>query len=314
MYSIAKIEKLIKLSEDTLAKYEQELRENPNSLFCKGMVKNTKENLEELRGNLFFEKNIREKEVIDLRLKGKIAKAGRLPLDVLGEFAKSLAEVLSEIGRKNQFGDKYRNTDNKIVKRTIDLNFEKLVPGSTHIIVTGNTNPDLFGNSILENALNNTFELLNAEEQANLLDVSSKIGSAGIKKVNQFLKLSIDNELEFDLNWQAPNMERHSWQGNKDKLLLISNSISTIRDMAPTEVTIEGKIITLSLKGIIEVQDEEKRMYKIHYPLGQLEKIRQYQIGDNCSLNCIQKSHVNSITREEKITYEFKEINELKNK
>ncbi|MBZ4043855.1 hypothetical protein [Flavobacterium hibisci] len=75
MYSIERIEELLANSEDTLLKYENLLKSNPNSLFNKGMVKNTLEQMIELRSNLAFEKQKREKEIIDIRLKDTVLKS-----------------------------------------------------------------------------------------------------------------------------------------------------------------------------------------------------------------------------------------------
>lgn len=79
MYSIERIEELLANSEDTLLKYEHLLKGHPNSLFNRGIVKNTLEQMVELRSNLAFEKQKREKEIIDIRLKGKVANVGKLP-------------------------------------------------------------------------------------------------------------------------------------------------------------------------------------------------------------------------------------------
>lgn len=84
MYSIERIEELLANSEDTLLKYENLLKDNPNSLFNKGMVKNTLEQMVELRSNLAFEKQKREKEIIDIRLKGKVAKVGKSAFRFIG--------------------------------------------------------------------------------------------------------------------------------------------------------------------------------------------------------------------------------------
>lgn len=308
MHSIAKIEELIESAELILIRHEKELSRSPNSLFSRAMVKTTRDRINELRGNLYFEKSVREKEIIDLRLKGKLARVGKLPLELLGAFAKILAETITEIGRQNQFGNTSSSKNYNETKNTIDLMFERLIPGSTHIIVTGKTNPDLFGNSIIENALENTFELLNTNDANQLLESSAKIGGKGVKKLNQLLKMSVESELEFDLEWKSPNSTFFSWHGDKIKMQSITNSISKIQSNEPVEFEISGTIFSMSMKGIIEVHDKDKKLYKINFPLNLLEKVRNYQIGDNCNIICIQKGQINSLTREEKVSFELKEL------
>lgn len=308
MYSITRIEELIKISEDTLAKYEKDLSSNPGSLFAKGMVKNTVERIEELRGNLAFEKRLREKEVVDLRLKGKQAKLGRLPLELLGNFAKQLSDLLIEAGRQYQFGNKANSKFNQQVKDSVKLEFERLIPGSTRILVTGTTNPDLFGNSILENALTNTFSVLQSDEKS-ILDASEKVGSGGIKKLNDILSTAVKNDLEFELNWQAPNDIRYSWNGIRENIVSLNNSISKIQVNSPLKIELYGEIIMLSIKGLMEIKkEEEKKTIKIIFPLSMLEKVKNLQIGDNCHFEILMKTMKNSITGEEKSTYELLNI------
>ena len=309
MYSIERIEELLANSEDTLLKYENLLKGNPNSLFNKGMVKNTLEQMVELRSNLAFEKQKREKEIIDIRLKGKVAKVGKLPLDLLGEFAKSLSDCIIESSRKYQYGNKGGAKILTSIKNTVDLRFDRLVPGSTHILVTGNNSPDLFGNSMIENALINTFELLNVHNDSELMDKSEKYGGAGIKKLNKILNLSINNHLEFDLEWSSPNSKVFKWEGNFDRIKQLNNSISKIETITPEEIEISGTLVMQSLKGQLEIEDNDGKLFKVSFPMSFLEKIKEFQIGEDFSATIIKNTLKNSITKEEKASFELTTIN-----
>lgn len=309
MYSIERIEELLANSEDTLLKYEQLLKGNPNSLFNRGIVKNTLGQMVELRSNLAFEKQKREKEIIDIRLKGKVATVGKLPLDLLGEFAKNLSDCIIESSRKYQYGHKSSAKIVASIKNIVDLRFDRLVPGSTHILVTGNSSPDLFGNSMIENALINTFELLNVHNDSELMDKSEKYGGAGIKKLNKILSLSINNHLEFDLEWSSPNLKVFKWEGNSYKIKQLNNSISKIETIIPEEIEISGTLFTQSLKGQIEIKNDENKLFKVQFPMSFLEKIKEYQIGDDFSAVISKNTLKNSVTKEEKTSFELIKIN-----
>lgn len=309
MYSIERIEQLIVNSEKTLIKYENLLKNNPDSLFNRGMVKNTLEHITELHSNLAFEKLKREKEIIDIRLKGRVAKVGKLPLDLLGEFAKSLSECIIESSRKFQYGNKSGAKILASVKNTVDLRFDRLVPGSTHILITGNNSPDLFGNSMIENALVNTFDLLNVSNDSELMDKSEKYGGVGIKKLNKILSLSIANHLEFDLEWSAPNSKVFKWEGDYNKIKQLNNSISKIESVKPEEISVSGTLVMQSLKGQIEIEDEEGKLFKISFPMLFLERIKHFQIGESISTQIIKNTFLNNVTKEEKTSLELKEIN-----
>lgn len=309
MYSIERIEELLANSENTLLKYEHLLKGNSNNLFNKGIVKNTLEQMVELRSNLAFEKQKREKEIIDIRLKGKVAQVGKLPLHLLGEFAKSLSDCIIESSRKYQYGNKAGAKIVDTIKNTIDLRFDRLVPGSTHILVTGNSSPDLFGNSMIENALINTFELLNVHNDSELMDKSEKYGGAGIKKLNKILSLSISNHLEFDLEWSSPNSKVYKWEGNFDKIKQLNSSISKIETIIPEEIEISGTLVMQSLKGQLEIEDNEHKLFKVSFPMLFLAKIKEYKIGENFSAVISKNTLKNSVTKEEKTSFELIEIN-----
>lgn len=49
---IKSVSQLVELFEEKLKRYEEELAKNPNSLFYKGLVKNTTEHIEELKQNI----------------------------------------------------------------------------------------------------------------------------------------------------------------------------------------------------------------------------------------------------------------------
>lgn len=227
----------------------------------------------------------------------------------MGEFAKNLSDCIIESSRKYQYGNKSGTKIVTSIKNTIDLRFDRLVPGSTHILVTGNSSPDLFGNSMIENALINTFELLNVHNDSELMEKSEKYGGAGIKKLNKILSLSINNHLEFDLEWSSPNLKVFKWEGNSYKIKQLNNSISRIETIIPEEIEISGTLFTQSLKGQIEIKNDENKLFKVQFPMSFLEKIKEYQIGDDFSAVISKNTLKNSVTKEEKTSFELIKIN-----
>lgn len=227
----------------------------------------------------------------------------------MGEFAKSLSDCIIESSRKYQYGNKGGAKILTSIKNTVDLRFDRLVPGSTHILVTGNNSPDLFGNSMIENALINTFELLNVHNDSELMDKSEKYGGLGIKKLNKILNLSINNHLEFDLEWSSPNSKVFKWEGNFDRIKQLNNSISKIETITPEVIEISGTLVMQSLKGQLEIEDNDGKLFKVSFPMSFLEKIKEFQIGEDFSATIIKNTLKNSITKEEKASFELTTIN-----
>ena len=308
MYSVSKLEEMIKMSEDTLLRYETDLTANPGSLFARGMVKNTREQLDEFRGNLIFEKRLREKEVVELRFKGSKAQAGRLPLELLGTFAKQFSEALIEVGKHFQFGTGSKRGGTDLIRKSTEITFERLVPGSTRVFVTGTTNPDLFGNSIFEQSMHSVMGLLAAEQPEQIMSGAGNVGRSGVKKLNQLLQSTLKGDLEMDISWTTPEQNTILWKGTTQALQKLSNTISKITEGTPDKVEITGKLISQSLKGKLEVEGNDMSYYRVSFPNSLLEAVRVHQIGEECTMKLTKRIIKNTVTGEVKLSYELDSI------
>lgn len=161
---------------------------------------------------------------------------------------------------------------------------------------------------MIENALINTFNLLSVSSDSELMDKSEKYGGAGIKKLSKILNLSINNHLEFDLEWSSPNSKVFRWEGSFDKIKQLNNSISKIETIMPEEIEISGTLIMQSIKGQLEIEDNDGKSVKVSFPMSFLEKIKEFQIGEDFSAVIIKNILKNKITKEEKASFELKEI------
>jgi hypothetical protein len=309
MFSIERLEKLIQNAQETLGIYEVNLLKEPNSLFNKGMVKNTKNQLDELQANLVFEKQRRFKEIIYLRLKGMPAKVGTMPLELFGKFSSAFSACVHEASRRVQYGPKTSKLKIDYIKNMLDVRFERLIPGSTQLLISAKTSPDLFGHSILEEGLKNIFSVLNVESEPDLLEVSGKYGAEGIKCLDKMLTIGIENHLELDLTWVAPNNTDYVWQGTKDKLKILHTSLSKITVLQPEEIAFEGVLLTQSLKGHIEIKDDlDSKVKSISFSKEQLDSIKSLQIGDTCQGIFSKTITQNTAIGTEKVGYELVSI------
>ncbi len=307
MYSIPRIEELLTSANETLVKHENLARNSPSSIFYSGVIKNTRERIQELTAELVHEKKKRELEIVEIRLKGKGARAGKLSLDLFGVLSKTFADCLIEASRQAQYGNRSGSKLLSLTRQTIDLRLDGLAPGSTRVFITGKSNPDLFGNSIIEKALTNTFDLLASKDGDTLIDKSSHLGAQAIKKLNDFFGVVSKAELELDLKWEAPTQKVFVWEGVKDQILALSNSLSNLKIHDPHEIEFSGILITQSLKGFVDVIEEKKTIHT-NFATTLLDKVKNIQIGSNCYGTIITTVTQNLATGEEKIHYELKDI------
>jgi hypothetical protein len=304
MIAIPRINDLLISAQETLLKYDILLKENPDSLFYKGVTINTRDQIKDLQRELKIEKERRSKEIIDLKLQGGVANHGTLPLEMLGKVSKLFSDLILETAKMAGFGSKSNNLKNRIVKETIDLRIERLVPGSTHLIITANTSPDLFGNSIVEDSLHNTFAVLNASKEEELISALPKLGSSGILKLQNLLEWGVKNKIDLGLDWESSISQHFSWNGVNKKALVLYETLSSIQILEPIEEQFEGVVSVLKLKGQFEVNSEFGTKI-IRFSNSQLQSVKQLRLEEHCSGVCLKKVTFNRSTGKEGIEYEL---------
>lgn len=77
--------------------------------------------------------------------------------------------------------------------------------------------------------------------------------------------MSINNHLEFDLEWSSPNSKVFKWEGNFDRIKQLNNSISKIETITPEVIEISGTLVMQSLKGQLEIEDNDGKLLKFHF-------------------------------------------------
>lgn len=308
MSAIQKIEKLLESSRKSLGEYEQLLAKNPGSIFYDGLVITTREQIQELTNQLIQEKKDRSCELIELRLTGAKAHYGTLPLDVLGRLIIAFSDALHHTSHQIQFGSKKGAHLMTEIKQTLDLRLAGISTGSTRLMISGQTNPDLFGRSLMEESLQSTFKLLHAADFDKLTDAAVSCGTMGVTKLRTFLTTITNNELELEMNWDTPSFQNISWIGEKRRIQEISNSLGHFEKSKPIEFGFQAVMITSSLKGNFELRLSDKRTIKGTYPKDLLETVKQITIGDDCRGILEETRITNPVTLKEKSVFSLKHI------
>jgi hypothetical protein len=271
-------------------------------------IDNIKGQIEELQHILYQENLKREKEILQLRLIGKVAKNGTFPLSLVGGITNSFSSAVLQTSKYLQFGNKGGKRIEKIINETIDLKLEGIGKGSTIFYLSANTSPDLFGNSTIQTSLNNIFELLNSDNQEKLIDSIPTVGTNSIRYYSDFFKELTNDELEIDLSWHSPNEEIKQWNGSKKRVLELYNSLNSLQLDEPEEINFEGEIITLSMKSKFEILSVDKERFYGNFPSTLTEAIQQLHIGQFCKGTILKTAIVNPVTNRTKYEYSLTQI------
>jgi len=302
MNEIQKIQNQIDETAKMLLQYETFLSEEPDNFSHKLSINSLKAQLTELEKQLRIEKAKRDKEVIEIRLKGRTAN-GTLPLEVLAKLADGLSGTVLNASYFIQFGRKMQKSKEKQVHDIVDLRLAGISTGSTKLFITANTAPDLFGRSIAEESLKHSFNLLQSESPEDLTESASKVGKESVKKLYKFLTSISNAELEVDLNWSSPTNERYEWQGSTQNLLKVAQSLTNIQMSEPEVIEFSGELITISLRGNFEIKSDVKQTIRGTFPNNLLEEIKTLTIGSFYSGKLEKRIIINLATESEKIYY-----------
>lgn len=308
MPSIKKIQDSIEQLRAFASEYSLQLKAEPNNFSLSLTLQSIQNQIDELQHQLYQENLKREKEIVQLRLKGRIAKFGTFPLSLVGGLTNSFSNAVFNTSKYFQFGNKGGTKIDRMITETIDLRLEGLGRGSTIFYLSARTSPDLFGNSVIQNSLDNVFELLNSQSEEQIIENINIVGSKSIKYFSDFFEELNNDDLELDLTWHTPNENLRTWEGTKDRILSLYNTLNSIKLSEPEEVDFEGEIITLSLKGRFEIFTVDKERFYGTFPNELIEVIKQLHVGDFCKGVLLKTTIFNPATGKEKYEYTLRDI------
>ena len=202
--------------------------------------------LEQLQEELYQENRKREKEIVILHLTGQQAHYGSLPLLTVSDITEDLAKGIFHVSKFIQYGNTNPKDSNKIIQETIDLRLYDVQRGSTKLMISGATSPDLFGTSILQESLDSIIDLLNSDSQEKVMEHIENVGSDSIPHIASLLKTLNENSLEVNLIWDSPSMNLEIWDGNKNNILKLYNTLTAIESPEIETKIYDGEVITVS--------------------------------------------------------------------
>lgn len=309
MNEIAGLEYQIQEAESLREHYESFLAANPGDFVYEQSLESVKTKLAELQHELKFEKEAREIEVIRLSFK-KVYVEGTIPLNYLSKIGSAFSRAIYYASQRAFTGREVKRLSPEIEK-SIDLRLADLQPGSTNLIVVGYTDPNLLGESLLEQTLYNAFELLNAESIEELMETVSVIGKKSAEQIRALMLLMAEPETDISIEWYSPKAEHFRWDADKSKLLQVAGSLETI-DVSPPEIAlVSGRLSGINERGKFEITIHDTgELIRGHFPFEVIDKIKTARIVIGDSVDCtIEKSvTINHVTDYKKIGYSLLDI------
>jgi hypothetical protein len=310
MNTVAYLEKSITQVQNLLAEGKERLSQAPGSRAMELGLVSLQRRLQKLQHELYQEKSAREIEVIELRLQGSLAKFGSIPLKVLSDLSRFLCDSLQAASYKHWKGEEsLRKFPGQLID-LLDLRLAGLAPGSTRLLISGSTNPDLFGQSLLEKTLVATFDLVNSEDPESFTEAVGGLGSRSARHFRQFLKTLHKNHLQMELSWQKPTSELMVWPGSEERINQLWLSLSQTDFIPPERIFLSGEVITLSSKGKgkLEIRTDEGRNFICAISTEAMKEVQRLNLSQRVWCEVEKETIINETTGFEKSFFSLIEI------
>lgn len=267
-------------------------------------LKSLEYHLEELQTQLRHEKILRDREVIELRLRGTLADRGAIPLDILSNIAKHLSGSLHSLAYRLKKGFDPKSKIPIDVIRTLNLQLAGMGYGSTRLYLSATSNPNLFGYSLIEDSLEKTFKVFSSQSPQELTDSVSEIGARSASNVNRLLKTLARYDLEAELSWTDSQEINYKWEGTYESILTIANTLDSVINTYKESINIFGEVMMLHKKGRFELRATDNNItYRGQFPVDVVEEITKIRVGEFAIGEIEIETTTNQTTGYEKTTY-----------
>jgi hypothetical protein len=311
MVRIEQIKRDVEILTKLLEEDEGKTFNDPNNFALQISTKSYKDQITSLRKMLYDENIKREKEILQFRVIGKNGEFGSFPLNLVGLLTNPFASAIGETSLFYQYGGKHKNKYKKLIDENIDLRLEGITAGSTIFFISAKITPNLYGESIIQHSLENSFQLLNSQTVDDLFDAASLVGKGSIKYFSNLCENLFKNDLEIDLKWHTPTESIVSWDGKKEKQRFLIESLSSFKQLNPDKIIVTGKIITLSLKDKFVISSDEGETYYCRYPNLLTENLKLFHIDEKCKAEISRTSFYSPITNKTKYEYYLENISKV---
>lgn len=295
MNQIAWLEKNIAEVEQLLVADREAVQNNPESFSAKLSLKSTENRLADLQKQLQLEKDKREKEVIDFRLTGSQVDRGTIPLDVLSKLAQTISESIHSIAYRMQKGKDPHSAIPRKLQKILDLRLAGLEFGSTRLLITGETRPNLYGQSLAEDSIDAVFKVMNSKTEDEMAEAVANAGLRASRSISRMCNVLLKYNAQVEMTWGAPSGEDRVFKGSSSDLQQLSLSLDDLADIPTETLNVEGTLAMSSIRGQFEIVTETAK-YKGKYPDNLLAKVKSVPLGSRVQAQIEKETIENKTT------------------
>ncbi|MYM28968.1 hypothetical protein GTP58_11620 [Duganella sp. CY15W] len=218
-------------------------------------------------------------ELVDLRLMGPRAN-GSISLDAFIKIADPLSKAWKAAAYRIRHGISEGRAGKEIAD-VLNLKLAGIASGSTRVLITGSSTPDLSGESLLQSTLQQTFRLLTAKNEE-FYDAVDAVGGKAAHYLGDAIKEIEAAGMSAEFTWHALH-EQYSWYGNSTEIERIKSLIAAATKPESYEEEITGDVSGITDTGKLELRTATGKVL-IRFPLDLMEKVQHLSIAKHASL------------------------------
>jgi hypothetical protein len=248
-------------------------------------------------------------EHVELRLVASKFSDGSAPLDLISRLSDNIMHIVGYAALRLIRGGSSKKRIPRRLYQDLDLRLLGLLPGSSRMVISANSNRDIFDDGIAKGSLERIFRLLvtNGEGDEFLQSVTD-LGPQSSIWLRRLLDLIIGENSELEMLWRYRGDVIFNWRANQRILPRLSTALASTEVSVVDDVLIMGNVELLSKRERIHLLSNDGDRYKILYPKHLLSAVSELHLDQAVVLKCAVIETNNPLTEEKKISYELLKV------
>lgn len=277
------------------AETQQRAKDNPNDFFLQLAAKNQEAAALSVSRQVALAEADEMGELLDVRLIGPRAN-GSIPLDAFLDTIGPLAKSWKYAAHRLRYGrDAMRGAAADVVS-ALNFKLAGLAHGSTHVFITGNTAPDLTGDSLLQATLIQTFRLLNSN-QADFYDAVDAVGGKAAHQLGEFMRGLDKAGLAVQFSWNSVDGVRR-WEGRPDEITRVRALLDTVNEPESYDEILDGSVAGITDTGRLALRTPDGKML-IRFPLKLTEEVQKLKIASQARIKVETLKYWDSVDKKD---------------
>lgn len=267
------------------------------------------EHLSELRQLANIEDDQPLFELIDFRLMSPSLNTGSVPLSLISKAAEEIRTMVGYAALKLIQGGIDKHRVPKDLYESLDLRLSGVLPGSSRLVVTANSERDLLDDGLAKGALERIFTVLDTNGQgSDFLEAVTELGPSSAKHLREFLSLIKSYDAEADFTWKYSGSKVRNWIGSRTSINKVCSSLEVTEITDQEKLFLTGKIELLSKREKIALRTPEDKLINVLYPKRMLPIVSELHLDQEVTLQCQVTETMNPLTNESSVFYELLQI------